>query len=524
VVNISLRDSFDAFFEVAREMLNWAPGTKGDLESERQIQIKQLVNDLERDKSFETVAGEFKKAYGPQADSDWNPYDRSLQNYFRLSGFYSGFFDGVKINADTYLADLCGAFERDQDTITYIIPLGGVSLPSNTLDFGDFQLKQFSKDELGKITKWQGRSDFYSVPTRCFPWIDGLSEFWCLVVNVKERARGTDIMSTHEDNEIPCFLTAPLAARDALPKSVRHALSQLALIDWRPTWTKYDAGTGKVTDSSDRGYGFRPLLTVVLSDCLFHRPVELPHFSNSAYEYGGDDWYDHEFYCNYGNPESGSVKLEHYQLDIYCKPLEEDLKQCPLLYKLMDNLRNSVHVSVDFLDRAIEFLGMGFLDRSYAGFLWNVVVLEALFTPSYGAEDSAITRTIVRQLQDVYANVADRSPKQVKTLVHDLYTLRSSIVHGKAPLDPTPETAEVDNHRRLLAQTRQCARDAVEYAIRFMSHVNEDLEKNDQTHAVFTDDHFRWITNRHRFDINHGGIAEWMNSAAVSPPPVAGHE
>lgn len=109
-----------------------------------------------------------------RGSSKWRSH---VQNFLRRNGIYRDALAGNTVDIASLEWQYEDAFTRDQNTITYFAPLEFISFAEERMDFGDFEIRRFRKDELDQKFQQATCPTFY-------PWttVDTqlLSQYWFL--------------------------------------------------------------------------------------------------------------------------------------------------------------------------------------------------------------------------------------------------------------------------------------------------------------------------------------------------------
>ncbi len=110
-------------------------------ECENTIEFSELVNESMKEPSF--VLHGFLKGRGI--------WERAIKNFFRRSGYYHSIIENNPIIVDDIFTTYLRAFQRSNIQRTYLVPMGLVCFSEKSMDFGSFQIKQFTKREFSNI-------------------------------------------------------------------------------------------------------------------------------------------------------------------------------------------------------------------------------------------------------------------------------------------------------------------------------------------------------------------------------------
>jgi hypothetical protein len=83
-----------------------------------------------------------------------------VQHFFRQSGLYQQIFAGQDIN-ESFADSFREALQRRTQQVTYLAPIDLIEFDQDVLDFGYFQIRCITEDELDKLLKQNIRKLFY---------------------------------------------------------------------------------------------------------------------------------------------------------------------------------------------------------------------------------------------------------------------------------------------------------------------------------------------------------------------------
>lgn len=235
---------------------------------------------------------------------------------------------------------------------------------------------------------------------------------------------------------------------------IARTLEILALCDWRPEWLEYGP-TGAIDriegETRSAVHGLRPSFLVELSDSCLREPRPLPVFG----DYLGTNW----IYEEYDEQGNGADDRTRYLRHRYSLVTTADFESLSRTASQLTSILNANVIDPTFLRTALRFLRFGAIDRTSAGLLWNVCVLEALFGRDV---QGGVREMISKCLQNVYRF------KQGEAQHFDkLYDLRSDIVHGRKAFG--------DEDCLSMARARRYALDSVEYTIAILHEVQKHM-------------------------------------------------
>ena len=86
------------------------------------------------------------------------PFPCWVHNYFRFSGLYQRIFARESVASSEVCGNFRAAFARKSHTITYLAALNFVDFTGESIAFGEFQLRRFSRQEIDDIPSEPGQT------------------------------------------------------------------------------------------------------------------------------------------------------------------------------------------------------------------------------------------------------------------------------------------------------------------------------------------------------------------------------
>ncbi len=457
----AVESAFLPFLERARATLSWTFDTSSlneilcDLP--RYTQIRRLVHDLENSNEFTQLIEATAGCFGEPSKRISRAWTGAIHSFFAQSGIYGSLFDGRAVDPSKCLTGYMDQFSSVEHDVLYLLPLEGVSLACNTLDFGDCFIRHYSEAELKELVRWDAQCDFYTAPES--NWAAFASGFWFFCVHGRKRARKRGIIAYGQSSYVP---TVPVF----FSLEISSALEVLALFDWRPPWLKFNSGGDLQEASSPMAELGIPFVLEVPHD-LTDWPPRLPRLSSIHVEVESLD------------PDDAEVAIPFAYLPLNSERTAE-LRGFSKIGDKLKEIYNCDCIETVFLKTALGFFRAGAMDASFSGFLWNLSALEALF-----GEKSSVTESVARRLVTVYWG-DDQRKGTAKKKFRDLYDIRSKVLHGDR------EFSEVSSFDVAIA--RILARDAILYSIDVLHGVALSLTKQAGTGTKFTRRHFLQVT------------------------------
>jgi hypothetical protein len=219
--------------------------------------------------------GQFEKQFF------WKSY---VSAFWRLSGVYEALFEGKKIDYTEVETRYRAAFSATTHRVTYLAPIQFVEFGSIRTKGLDFEIRQFTSEELDIILRNQTKRIFYT-------WaaldLRVLSQCWFIVTEATVPAPelGFWIFRLGDFGKVGLKYSQH-------PAPIESALARLALVDWLPHEMSYDhKASPPIREHSKHSGGIYPDVPFVLSasDNLLAPPQAAPDLSQLATEPVMDD-------------------------------------------------------------------------------------------------------------------------------------------------------------------------------------------------------------------------------------------
>jgi hypothetical protein len=121
--------------------------------------LRPSLERLEKTKEFAALAEATGKAF-KRSDSELQivgEWEMRAQAFLRLSGVYAQLAGGEALPVPEVYEQYCSAFQAKSVKITYLAPLEFVEFSQDFMDFGQFQIRRFSRDPAGLLSAARGR-------------------------------------------------------------------------------------------------------------------------------------------------------------------------------------------------------------------------------------------------------------------------------------------------------------------------------------------------------------------------------
>jgi hypothetical protein len=391
--------------------------------------LQNKVDELEESKEFEAVVNESMAQYAGEyhKKAQWG-FKEDVKNFFRQSGCYIDIYDG-NFGIEKRFELFTKSFKEGIISTTYLAlmegvkftqKINGVNYSNKVIDFGHFQIKKYSKEELDSLTNNRIRSTFYPytiINTEL------LSQYWFTVVNCEDAMKR--IVATKLDIDISGRIKREYSS---FPPVIELLLYEIVLFEWEESsHNKHD----------EWFFPFNIPLVLQIKNNPIIRPTSLPYFSpnlvpildNNGYEIGEEPIIWIEMDEKISSKFITFVKRIHELLFVIDKANKEDKGKG----------------NYNFMERALGYLVKAFLsEQNLEQLIWHIVVLEALFG----------------QTQAIKSNIATLFGSEEEKKFKKLYQIRSDYIHGN----------EIKKEIFLaqLKEARVLARKTVNWFLRFL--------------------------------------------------------
>jgi len=392
--------------------------------------------EAERSGEFNKLAEEtrsFSSGEGPGMHRLWEVH---VKNFLRRSGIYLDLFDGKEINTSAAFAHYCRAFERSQTEGAYqkhcLAIIEHVGFPAELLDFGSFQIRQFSEQDLGELLG--NRVNFVFFPEAALH-VKKLTDYWFIYVKESAPAQplGGGQFVEYFDPLIRMKYTD-------FPNRIESALKRLALYDWNYDWERF------VIDSSDRTQDwFRFKVPFVLFKD--ENPVEAPTAAPDLSVLSMREYMDEEGEFAGWEPDLEYLTAEGVTFFV------ESIRRAEYL---LANLRPDAW---PFFEIAMGYFLKAFFSDGSEQLLWHITALDALLGENEGR---GRTKRIGKRLGSILGQGAEQ--EAIRERFRELHHYRNELVHGYRE-----ENREV--YTGHLRDARELARCSMWWFLSFLNHL-----------------------------------------------------
>jgi hypothetical protein len=240
-------------------ILYMSPSTKIE-EYENTYEFKELVNKSMEEPSF--VLHGFLKGR--------DTWEHSIKNFFRRSGYYHSIIENNPINVDDIFKTYLHAFQRSSFQRTYLVPMQLVYFSEKSMDFGSFQIQQFTKRELANICQNKINKNFYPYAHISLNQMNLLQNCWFICITESIHRSKKRYFPWEEISQVKPEYTSH-------PGPVELVLKKLVLFDWQ--WDQMrelpslDGQKKEACEDKERFWqGFEVPFIIVLEDDPLNSP------------------------------------------------------------------------------------------------------------------------------------------------------------------------------------------------------------------------------------------------------------
>jgi len=415
-----------------------------------------VVEELESQEEFNRLVAETESAFsGDHHRKGTKLWHQAVHNYFCRSGYYLGPASGEFTNLDDLFSKYCASFTEPKVHMTYLAPLEFVHFAQPSMDFGTFQIKRFSKQELETILQHRINSIFYPWAAISSDSLKLLSQYWFIQITEPATPSQIGVFTLPVSSDMLLFSGYAEREYTGFPPTVESALRQLCLFDW-PGISKGQHRACNVMSRRDAEHAvwqkFNVPIVLRVNDDLIDFPERMPIIPELETEPLPD--------LETGE-EVGHVPLVKVYLD------QSETQHFVIFAKHIGDMMRSLEKGSDswsFLEIALGYFMKAFLvPPNLEQLLWHIVVLEALL----GEGPEGVTERLARRIGLILGK--DKNERQkISKRFRKLYEVRSSLVHGKYQ-SRADVTAIIDAYR--------FSRLAIIWFLNYLSNVQSEIVK-----------------------------------------------
>ncbi len=371
------------------------------------------VEKLEKSSEFDLLLEETLNLYsGDYHGKNRSAWEQAVKDFFRRSGYYYKFFDANNINIDVLFKKYCESFERHKMEVIYLAPLEFVDFkPDNlVMDFGIFQIRKFSEDELETIFQNQINEIFYP---RAVIDLDFMENYWYIYFTQEEEIPKIGYINLGLDFN---SLEKVKSKYTDFPQVLEQRLRILSLYHWQADWWK-KYNTQEQTEKEVGWFGFKIPVFFKINKCLIVSPGHIPDFKGKLLT---ESIYDVK-----GNI-IGEIPKAYINLN------EKEANSFNVFTKETTKIINGIDINKnkwEFLDIALGYFLKAFFTDSFEKgleqLLWNITALEALL----GEKNNDLTESLARRISTILGTTK-KEKKKIKKQFKELYNFRCALVHG----------------------------------------------------------------------------------------------
>lgn len=409
-----LKDAFHAYtksFQAKLQKRSKRSIGKGpvQLHPNKALELQTAVTEAESEAEFQHLIAEtrsqFLEDFHGKSESAWQD---AVKNCFRRSDYYVDLSEGKTPDKETFFSRYCDAFQRRERQATYLAPLEFVYFAKESMDFGSFQVRRFSSNELEVMLQNRVNRVFYTWATVDTPQ---LCNYWfvCVTAKVPIQKLGYIYFSGEALSRVKMEYSRH-------PKVITDALQTLALFDWQASWWENSSHNPQQHEDLEIGWlGFEIPFVLETDDNWLGSPRGTPDLSRLHTE-------------PLTNSATGDVSEEEVPTTyIHFDERETDLFQTSVQdgEKLLTNLRVQQH-PWGFIDVALGYFIKAFFTEGHEQLLWHITTLEALV----GEKGEGITKRLAGRIALILGKT-ENERKKLRKEFNELYEFRSALVHGK---------------------------------------------------------------------------------------------
>lgn len=411
-----LKDKFCAYIVSFQAKLRRKSGEspgKGPLKLHptRALELQTAIAEAESKAEFQTLTKETRSLFlGDFHRKNESAWKGAVKNFFRRSGYYLDVSEGKTPDEETLFARYCDAFQKRERQVTYLALLEFVCFSKESMDFGSFQVRRFTSDELEAILQRRMSSVFYP---QAATDIKRLQDYW--FIHLTESTPTPRLGRISVDTSQSRIEWASVEYSQ-YPKVVESALQVLTLFDWQADWWKKSSiqGHGQPKEDSKKGwFGFDIPFVLRVDDNWLDSPRGVPDLSSLETE---------SIIDNTTGEETGTRPLVCIHLDKGETDRFQDSVQ--RAEKLLTNLKVQQH-PWPFIDIALGYFIKAFFAEGLEQLLWHITTLEALV----GEKGEGITKRLAGRIALIVGRT-ENERKKLRKQFNELYDFRSDLVHG----------------------------------------------------------------------------------------------
>lgn len=454
----------------------------------KEKELRSIIDDLEKEDEFQQLVFESSSCYSGDfhQNSNWF-WKKSVKNFFRRSGYYIDLFENKAVNNEAAFHNYQKSFQRRKIQIRYLAPMEFVNFSEQSMNFGTFQIINFSKEDLDEILSNKINKVFYP-----FAEIKLNLLKYCWFIYLEE----SSILSKSEVVDFDLDQAYIVENQfNEQPKSLEIVLRQLTLYNWMPDFWKENQH-GK--DEEKGWLGFNIPFVLKVDDNLLDSPLPAPHY----YDIETEPFIDPQTGEELGDSPIFYFNFEETETEAFKSHIQSSGELLSRLKTDEDNL--------NFLQIAFKYFIKAFFSKNpLEEMLWHITTLEALL----GENKEGVTDRLARRIALILGET-NNEKKAIKKKFKRIYGFRCDLVHGRKFRKHTYE-----GHLRY---ARDLSRQILFWFLHYINKIQEEIPSNKKSKTVFSRKELlelldiekdRRINLKWKLDIlpnNFPYIAEWM--------------
>jgi hypothetical protein len=378
-----------------------------------ELVFTSTVKELDKSSEFDFLVEETSNLYsGDYHGKNKSAWEQAVKNFFRRSGYYIDLFEDKNIDSDDLFRKYYESFKQRKTEVIYLAPLEFVDFnPDNlVMDFGTFQIRKFSKNELKIIFQNQINEIFYP---RAVIDLDLMQNYWYIYFTQEEEIPKIGYIYLDLDFN---SLEKVKSKYTNFPQALEQRLRILSLYHWQADWWKKYA-IQEQTEKEVGWVGFEIPVFFKINKSFIVDPNHIPDFKRKLFT---EPVYDVK-----GNT-IGEIPKAYINLN------EKETNSFKVFTKETTKIINGIDINKnkwEFLDISLGYFLKAFFTDSFEKgleqLLWNITALEALL----GEKNNDLTESLARRNSTILGTT-QKEKIYIKKQFKELYNFRCALVHG----------------------------------------------------------------------------------------------
>jgi len=421
----------------------------------RKVKLRTTVDELEGGSEFNLLVKETQEAFSQSFHAPVTKFwFRAVQNVLRRSGSYFAFAEDRASELLRSLDNYCSAFVQKEKTIHYLAPIEFIAFASESIDFEQFEIVRFRKDQIDSLVGNSVNEIFY-------PWavVDSseVSKYWFLSVQETDLTPQIGPMSfdlseiTRVENRYTSF-----------PKALEPFVQVLVLFDWQADYWRVGRDEESENEDRERGWqGFNLPMAIRIHDNLYEPPSQCPSFASLQKEPDFDSNGN-----EIGERPEIRIRLDQAETESFRLFVTRN-------HSLLSRLHSESH-PWHFFEIALGRLIKAFFADDLDQLLWHITTIEALV----GEKGNQITDKLAHRLSSILGT-SESDKKSIRKRFKDLYSFRSDLVHGNR--------FKKGVYWGHLREARDFARSSVSWFLNLLVFILDNVPENQSVIKQYTD-------------------------------------